>query len=60
MSNENVEWTEEKKEKVLKIVQDYIEKHEAWGGEMVAQDDDAQIDAIELACDLAEIIQLEN
>jgi hypothetical protein len=43
------------KERICQIVYDYLKKHEVWGGEMIGQDDEAQIDAIELACNLADV-----
>ena len=43
------------KERICQIVYDYLINHDAWGGEMIGQDDDAQIDAIDLACELADV-----
>ena len=48
-------YSNSEKEKICQIVYDYLTKHGAWGGEMIGQDDDAQIDAVELACDLADV-----
>jgi len=56
--NKKVVWTEDKKEKVLNLVQVYIEKHQAWSGEMIQQDDDASIEATDLAADIADIVDL--
>jgi hypothetical protein len=48
-------YNDSEKEQICQIVYDYLIKHGAWGGEMIGQDDEAQIDAIDLACDLADV-----
>lgn len=48
-------YNEEQKERICQIVYDYLRDHNAWGGEMVGQNDEAQIDAVDLACELADI-----
>lgn len=48
-------YNDTEKEQICQIVYDYLTKHRAWGGEMIGQDDEAQIDAIKLACDLADV-----
>ncbi len=48
-------YNELQKEQICNIVYDYLTKYGAWGGEMVGQDDEAQIGAIQLACDLADV-----
>jgi hypothetical protein len=53
------EFTEEQKTGILDAVKAYLNKHEAFGGEMVCQDDDAQIDGISLCSDLADIVSFE-
>lgn len=45
-------------DEVLRAVKDYMDKHRLavkLGGEYVGQNDQVQVDAIELACDLANI-----
>ena len=48
-------YNDSEKEQICQIVYDYLINHGAWGGEMIGQDDEAQIEAIELACELADV-----
>jgi hypothetical protein len=47
-----------KKEKAIELLTLYFEKH--GNGECIAQGDNAQIEAIELVCDIADNILIED
>jgi hypothetical protein len=47
--------TNKQKQDIIKLVTAYLNKHKISCGEAVPQDDNMQIDAIKLACDLADI-----
>ena len=49
-----LQWTDKKKEHVIRLVEKYLLKHGCAEG--ISQSDDGQIDAIELACDLADAV----
>lgn len=50
-----VELTEEKKEKIIEMIQDYVERHGY--GECIAQSDSAIIDGAILLPDIADILE---
>ena len=52
-------WTEEKKEKVLSLIEDYINEHRVSCGESVMQMDNPQVAAPELMADIVDIIEPE-
>lgn len=55
-----IEWTQEKKDAVCAMLEEWLQKHGAWGGEMIMQDDDCQIEAPVLISDIVdEILQPE-
>lgn len=51
-----IEWTEEKKEAVIKRLTEWLIEHRASSGEMMYQNDECQIDAIEILSDLVDDI----
>lgn len=53
-----VNWTEEKKEQAIKMLTEYFEKHGI--GESIAQGDNAQFEAIELMCNIADNILIDG
>ncbi len=53
-----IKWTSEKKEKAIELLTVYFEKY--GNGECIAQGDNAQIEAIELVCDIADNILIED
>lgn len=48
-------FSDSEKEQIYQMVYDYLINHGALGGEMIGQDNETQIDAIELASELADI-----
>lgn len=48
------------KEKLFKIVERWMKEHNYPSGESAAQRDDCNIDAIELVCELADVLDNEN
>ena len=47
-----------REEKIMMLIEDYADKHELakeCGGEYIGQSDSAQIDAIELVCDIFDL-----
>jgi urease alpha subunit len=57
MEDYKINWTEEKKEKVINEVEKYLAKYGI--SESISQGDDAQIEAISLACKLSDIVEPE-
>lgn len=53
-----VNWTQEKKDKTIQLLTTYFQKY--GGGESIAQRDNAQIEAIELMCQIADDILLDG
>lgn len=53
-----VNWTPEKKEIVIEMLTDYFKEHGI--GESIAQGDNAQFEAIELMCNIADDVLIEN
>jgi hypothetical protein len=51
-----INWTQAKKDKVAKAIEKWIIEHGAFAGEVIMQDDDAQITAPELLSDLVDDI----
>jgi hypothetical protein len=51
-----IDWTPEKKDAVVMAIDRWLKKHNAWGGEMIMQDDDCQIEAPVLISDLVDDI----
>lgn len=51
-------WTKKKKEKAIEMLTKYFEIHGT--GECIAQDDSAQIEAIELMCDISDKVLINN
>jgi hypothetical protein len=51
-----IDWTPEKKDAVAMAIDRWLKKHNAWGGEMIMQDDDCQIEAPVLISDLVDDI----
>ncbi len=51
-----INWTQEKKDAVCQKIDEWLKKYDAWGGEKIMQDDDCQIYAPELICDLVDDI----
>jgi hypothetical protein len=49
MKKQITKFTKEQESKILALIKCYLNEHEAWGGEIVSQDDQAQTDATE-AC----------
>jgi hypothetical protein len=47
-----IAWTDEKKEHVIKMLTEYLEDH--YSGEHIMQSDSAQINGLELLCDIAD------
>lgn len=54
----NIVWTEEKKEKALAIITEYLEKYGP--GECIAQGDNAIIEAPEVMCEIADSVLIEG
>ena len=54
----NITWTEEKKEKAIKLVSDFIAKYGP--GECIMQNDDALIYAADVFADIADDILIEG
>ena len=47
-----------REEKIMMLIEDYADKHELakeCGGEYIGQSDSAQVDAIELVCDIFDL-----
>lgn len=45
-------------EKIMKLIEEYAEKHDLakeCGGEYIGQSDEAQVDAIELVCNIFDL-----
>jgi len=55
-----INWTDEKREIVLKIIEDYIIKHKTTCGESVMQCDNPYIEASETMADIVDIIKPER
>ena len=51
-------WTEEKKEKAIVILTKYFEKYSAC--EVIMQSDNAQIEALDLVCDIVDDVLIEH
>ncbi len=49
-----IEWTQEKKDEVCKRLEKWLVEHGASAGEVIAQDDDCQIDAPNLIGELVD------
>jgi hypothetical protein len=49
-----IEWTQEKKDAVCDMLDKWLKKHGAWGGEMIMQDDNCQIYASSLISDMVD------
>lgn len=54
----NIVWTEEKKEKALAIITEYLEKYGP--GECIAQGDNAIIEAPEVMCEIADSVLIDG
>lgn len=54
----NIKWTEVKKEKLLKKLNEYYSKYGL--GECIMQSDDAQIEGLELLCHIADDILIND
>jgi len=50
-------WTDEKKERVLNLIEEYLEQH--FSGEHIYQSDEAQVEAIELLSEIADFVEPE-
>jgi hypothetical protein len=55
-----IEWTEEKKENVLKLIENYVLKHEITSSEAVYQRDEPNIEAVDLVSDIIEVTDPED
>lgn len=53
-----INWTPEKKEKAIELLTVYFKKHGI--GESIAQGDNAQFEAIELVCNIADDVLIED
>lgn len=54
----NIVWTEEKKEKALALITEYLEKYGP--GECIGQGDSAIIEAPEVMCEIADSVLIEG
>jgi hypothetical protein len=55
-----IDWTDEKKEAVIKAVNDFLIKNELTCGESVMQSDRGNIGSIEVMSDIADIVEAEH
>lgn len=53
-------YNERQKDRIAQIVYNWLKAHRAYSGEMAAQNDGCNIDAIDLVCDLADIKDVIN
>lgn len=53
-------YNEHQKDRITQMVYNWLKAHRAYSGEMAAQDDNCNIDAIDLVCDLADIKDVIN
>jgi hypothetical protein len=53
-----VTWTQEKKDKAIEMLTKYFEKYGI--GECIAQGDDANFEAVELMCKIADDVLIDN
>lgn len=53
----NINWTEAKKEKVIRMIDKWLREYDAYSGEKIMQDDDCQIYAPGLLSDIADELE---
>lgn len=51
-----INWTEAKKSKVIRLVEEWLVSHKAISGEHVGQCDECLVDAVDLVADLADAV----
>lgn len=51
-------YTEDQKQKVCDLVYKWMNRHECHSGEQAAQSDECTVNAIDLVCDLADVVGL--
>lgn len=57
MKNLKIDWTEEKKSKVLKMIEDWIQEHGVTCGESVQQCDGPSIDSVNIMSDIVDVVE---